>query len=134
MATIPSRLARLSQTSASLVDARRRATKLYRDWYRSAPEIVSTYGLNIPPSLIRHRVRERFEQMRYVTDLAVLDIWLHKGQLEYQETMNCWKQEPHIMGILLRDIHEGSATGQTFLQKFYAGRDEESVRIASPQT
>jgi hypothetical protein len=25
------------------------------------------------------------------------------------------------MGMLLRDIHEGSAAGQTFLQKFYAG-------------
>jgi hypothetical protein len=66
--------------------------------------------------------------------------------------MNCWKQEPHIIGGLLRDPHEGSAVGQTFLQKFYAGescfcvlrwaarvdvicsigRDEESVRIASP--
>ncbi|QRW23448.1 NADH-ubiquinone oxidoreductase 14,8 kDa subunit [Rhizoctonia solani] len=84
MTTIPSRLARVSQSSGSLLDARRRVVQLYRDWYRS-------------------------------------------------ETMNCWKQEPHIMGILLRDLHEGSAVGQTFLQKFYAGRDEESVRIASPQ-
>ncbi|KAJ1302156.1 hypothetical protein OPQ81_000984 [Rhizoctonia solani] len=133
MATIPSRLARTAQTSASLVDARRRVIQLYRDWYRSAPEIVSVYGLNVPPSLIRQRVREKFDQMRYVTDVAVLDIWLHKNRLEYQETINCWKQDPHVMGILLRDIHEGSVTGQTFLQKFYAGRDDESVRIASPQ-
>lgn len=58
------------------------------------------------------------------------------------------------MGGLLRDSHEGASTGMTFLQKFYAGetsfgylsrsrssidylinhlgRDEESVRIASP--
>ncbi|KAB5589994.1 Cystathionine beta-synthase [Ceratobasidium theobromae] len=132
MTTIPSRLARVSQTSANLLDARRRAIQLYRDWYRSAPEIVSAYGLNIPPSLIRHRVREKFEQMRYIADPAVLDVLLHKGRLEYQETMNCWKQEPHIMGMLLQDMHEGSAVGQTFLQKFYAGRDDESVRIASP--
>lgn len=26
------------------------------------------------------------------------------------------------MGILLQDSHEGSAVGQTFLQKFYAGK------------
>ncbi|KAF8605738.1 NdufA6 NADH-ubiquinone oxidoreductase 14.8 kDa subunit [Ceratobasidium sp. AG-I] len=132
MTTIPSRLARVAQTSPSLSDARRRSIKLYRDWYRAAPEIVSIYGLNIPPALIRARVREKFEQQRYVTDPAVLDILLHKGQLEYQETLNCWKQEPHIMGGLLRDPHEGSSTGMTFLQKFYAGRDEDAVRIASP--
>ncbi|KAG9102904.1 hypothetical protein FRC06_000823 [Ceratobasidium sp. 370] len=100
--------------------------------YVQAPEIVSIYGLNVPPSLIRLRVREKFEQYRYVTDPAVIDVLLHKGRQEYQETMNCWKQEPHIMGGLLKDSHEGSAIGQTFLQKFYSGRDEESVRIASP--
>ncbi|KAG8727305.1 hypothetical protein FRC12_022616 [Ceratobasidium sp. 428] len=132
MTTIPSRLSRLSQSSASLIDARKRSIQLYRDWYRSAPEIIAIYGLNVPPSLIRLRIREKFEQYRYVTDPAVVDVLLHKGRLEYQETMNCWKQEPHIMGGLLKDSHEGSAVGQTFLQKFYSGRDEESVRIASP--
>jgi NADH dehydrogenase (ubiquinone) 1 alpha subcomplex subunit 6 len=100
-------------------------------------------------------MREKFEQYRYVTDPAVLDVLLHKGRQDYQvsfckalcraherqcdrnplaslfhgtdaylfvqETMNCWKQEPHILGGLLRDPHEGSAVGQTFLQKFYAG-------------
>ena len=106
MSTIPSRLARAAQTSPSLADARRRSIKLYRDWYRAvrvgcllcsptltscsviqAPEIVSIYGLNVPPALIRARVREKFEQQRYVTDPAVLDILLHKGQLEYQVSL-----------------------------------------------
>ncbi|QRV82149.1 Complex 1 protein (LYR family) [Ceratobasidium sp. AG-Ba] len=121
MTTIPSRLARISQSSPNLSVARSRAIQLYRDWYRSAPEIIAIYGLNVPPSLIRHRIREKFEQYRYVTDPSVIDVLLHKGRLEYQETINCWKQEPHIMGGLLKDPHEGSAAGQTFLQKFYNG-------------
>ncbi|KAG8690267.1 cystathionine beta-synthase [Ceratobasidium sp. 395] len=122
----------LSREPGLIDDWVKRSIQLYRDWYRSAPEIIAIYGLNVPPSLIRLRIREKFEQYRYVTDPAVVDVLLHKGRLEYQETMNCWKQEPHIMGGLLKDSHEGSAVGQTFLQKFYSGRDEESVRIASP--
>ncbi|KAG9125952.1 cystathionine beta-synthase [Ceratobasidium sp. 392] len=114
------------------VDKAEEAVKALTEITKDAPEIVAIYGLNVPPSLIRLRVREKFEQYRYVTDPAVIDVLLHKGRQEYQETMNCWKQEPHIMGSLLRDSHEGSAVGQTFLQKFYSGRDEESVRIASP--
>ena len=32
-----------------------------------------------------------------MTDVAVLDVLLLKGHQEYQETMNAWKQAPHVM-------------------------------------
>ena len=35
MTTIPSRLATLTRSSPSAVEARKRALSLYRDWYRS---------------------------------------------------------------------------------------------------
>lgn len=38
-----------------------------------------------------------FERNRHITDVAVLDVMLLKGYQEFQETMNCWKQTPHIM-------------------------------------
>ncbi|KDQ16909.1 hypothetical protein BOTBODRAFT_30288 [Botryobasidium botryosum FD-172 SS1] len=129
MTTIPSRLAQSSRSSSSFLQARKRSIQLYREWYRSAPEIVSLYGLNVSPVIIRARIREQFEKNRYVEDLSVIDLLLHKGRQDYQEIMNCWQQEPHILGILLK---EPVKRPQTFLQKFYEGRDELAVLPASP--
>lgn len=83
-----------------------------------APEIVSLYGLNVSPQLIRARIRDQFEKNRYVEDLAVIDLLLHKGRQDYQEVMNCWQQEPHILGILLK---EPQRQPQTFMQRFLEG-------------
>ncbi|TFK72362.1 NdufA6 NADH-ubiquinone oxidoreductase 14.8 kDa subunit [Pluteus cervinus] len=124
MTTIPSRLAQATRASAGSGDARRRAIQLYRDWYRSAPEVVSLYALNVSPTLIRHSIRERFEKNRYVTDPRAIDVLILKGRQEYQETLNCWKQNDHIMGILLQSKEKPQ---KSFLQKFYEGRDEEAI-------
>ena len=83
-----------------------------------APEIVSLYALNVSPAYVRHCVRQHFEQNRYVSDTRVIDVLVQKGQQEFQETMNCWKQLDHIMGILLQPK---GRPPRTFLQKFYEG-------------
>ncbi|KAF9481592.1 hypothetical protein BDN70DRAFT_803054 [Pholiota conissans] len=124
MTTIPSRLATLARTSAGPVESRGRALKLYRDWYRSAPEIVAIYALSVSPAYVRHAVRQRFERNRNVTDQRAIDVLLLKGRQDYQETMNCWKQTDHILGILLEPQDRPR---RTFLQKFYEGRDEEAI-------
>ncbi|PFH47439.1 hypothetical protein AMATHDRAFT_198058 [Amanita thiersii Skay4041] len=124
MTIIPTRLARPSVVSSSMADARTRALKLYRDWYRAAPEIVSLYALNVSSAYVRHAIRERFEKNRYVTDPRAIDVLLLKGRQDYQETLNLWKQRDHVEGILLAPQHRPH---KTFLQKFYEGRDEDSV-------
>jgi hypothetical protein len=43
--------------------------------------------------MIRLKIRQDFEKNRDITDLPIIDMLLHKNQQEYQETMNCWKQE-----------------------------------------
>ena len=43
--------------------------------------------------MIRLKIRQDFERNRHVTDLGVINMLLFKNQQEYQETMNCWKQE-----------------------------------------
>jgi hypothetical protein len=53
-------------------------------WCGKAPEIVETYGLVIPVSAVRSRIRQEFERHRYVKELAVIDVILFKGQAEYQ--------------------------------------------------
>ncbi|TFK36521.1 hypothetical protein BDQ12DRAFT_686554 [Crucibulum laeve] len=126
MSTIPARLARATRASGSIEEARKRTLKLYRDWYRSAPEICTLYALSVSPAYLRHSIRQRFEQNRYVTDPRAIDILILKGQQEYQETMNVWKQSDHILGILLENPNRPRER-KTFLQKFYEGRDEEAI-------
>lgn len=43
--------------------------------------------------MIRLKIRQDFEKNRNITDLNIINMLLHKNQQEYQETMNCWKQE-----------------------------------------
>ncbi|KAF8626025.1 hypothetical protein AX15_005115 [Amanita polypyramis BW_CC] len=128
MTTIPTRLARPIQLSSGIEEARKRAIHLYRDWYRAAPEVVQLYALNVSPALIRHSIRERFEKNRYVTDLRAIDVLLSKGRMEYQETLNCWKQMDHIEGILLAPQHRPQ---RSFMQKFLEGRDEDAILPAA---
>lgn len=54
--------------------------------------ITELYALNVPPSLVRIRIREQFEQHSHVQDAAVLDVLIHKGRQDLQETLNVWKQ------------------------------------------
>jgi NADH dehydrogenase (ubiquinone) 1 alpha subcomplex subunit 6 len=97
MTTIPARLAHRTQVSKNLTEAYARSRALYRDYYRSAPEICALYALDVPPSTLRAKFRTKFEANSKINDLAVLDLLLFKGRIEYQETMNAWKQVPHIM-------------------------------------
>lgn len=85
---------------------------------QQAPEICTIYALPVSPDFVRHAIRQRFDQNRHVTDLRVIDQLLLKGHQEYQETMNCWKQYDHVMGILLEPVNKPR---KTFLQKFYEG-------------
>ncbi|KAJ7222382.1 NdufA6 NADH-ubiquinone oxidoreductase 14.8 kDa subunit [Mycena pura] len=133
---IPSRLAQVTRTSTSPADARARVIQMYRDWYRAvcppftptarsaAPEVVDQYALDVSPTQLRHAIRMRFETHRSVTDVRAIDLLLLKSRQEFQETMNMWKQPDHIYGILLQPKERPP---QTFLQRFYEGRDEHAV-------
>ncbi|KAL0952506.1 hypothetical protein HGRIS_006768 [Hohenbuehelia grisea] len=124
MSTIPARLAQTTRLSTSRADARHRVMQLYRDWYRGAPEIIATYSLSLTTAQVRHILRQRFERNRFVTDPRAIDVLLLKSRQDYQETMNCWKQPDHVLGILLNAEDKPQ---KTFLQKFLEGRDEEAV-------
>lgn len=120
--TIPSRLARLSKPSGSWGEAQARARALYRDWYRAAPEIVQLYAINFPASAIRAKVRHEFERNSLIDDLETVDILLLKGQQEFQETVNAWKMESHVLRWFAKE--ELPARPNTFLEAFYSSRDD----------
>ena len=64
-----------------------------------------------------------------MTDTRVIDVLIQKGRQEYQETLNCWKQLDHIMGILLQSK---GRPPRSFLQKFYEGAFTSSQSLAWP--
>jgi hypothetical protein len=53
-----------------------------------------------------------------VSDPKVIDLLIHKSRQDYQETVNFWKQESHVLGPLLNNRDRPH---RTFLQKFYEG-------------
>ncbi|KAJ4481189.1 NADH dehydrogenase 1 alpha subcomplex subunit 6 [Lentinula aciculospora] len=126
--TIPARLARPATVSETHAEAKKRATQLYREWYRGAPEMIAVYSLNYSPQYVRHLLRQRFEANRHVTDLRAINVLLLKSRQDYQETMNAWKLPDQVIGILLKPKETQQ---KTFLEKFYTGRDEEAIRPAA---
>ncbi|KAL5478813.1 NDUFA6 [Sanghuangporus weigelae] len=128
MTTIPPRLAQMTRTSGSPQVARQRVLQLYRDWYRSAPEIVESFSLPSTATDIRRIIRAEFERHRYVSDPKVVDILLLKGRQQYQEVMNSWAQDSHVLGIVFAPKERPR---RTFLQKFLEGRDEDQVSPAA---
>lgn len=61
------------------------------------PEIVKIYVLEVPIPAVRAKIRQEFERNRYVKQLPVVDMLITKSNMEFQETMNYWKQIPHLM-------------------------------------
>ena len=100
-----------------------------RDTRAQAPEICTLYSLDVPPSAVRAVIRQRFEKNRYVSDTNVIDILIHKSRQEYQETMNFWKQEPHVLGPLLGNRDRAH---RSFLQKFFEGGLSDPLCVTAP--
>ncbi|KAJ3103871.1 NADH dehydrogenase 1 alpha subcomplex subunit 6 ndufa6 [Phlyctochytrium planicorne] len=114
--------ATITSSSGSLAQARRRALQLYRDWIRAAPVIVERFQLEISTETVRSRIRTEFESKRFVQELPVLDILLTKGRMEYDETLNMWKQKSHVMRFF-PEVDHPEPKPVSFLEKFYAGKD-----------
>ena len=78
---------------------------------------------------MRAVIRHRFEKNRYVSDPKLIDILIHKSRQDYQEAVNFWKQEPHVLGPLLSNRDRPQ---RTFLQKFYEGKLSYPLCVVGP--
>lgn len=65
-------------------------------------DIAGADALNIHPANIRAKVRQQFEKNSKIDDLETVDVLLLKGHQEFQETMNVWKMESHVVSV---DLH-----------------------------
>ncbi|CAZ82535.1 unnamed protein product [Tuber melanosporum] len=119
----PTNLAKTTRVSTGWPDARSRVIKSYRSWQRAAPEIVKQYLLHLPASAIRAKIRQEFERHRYVQQLPVVDVLITKSNMELQETMNYWKQIPHIMKYFRTEEDPRTRLSSNFMNNFLEGRN-----------
>ncbi|KIW47367.1 uncharacterized protein PV06_00067 [Exophiala oligosperma] len=119
----PTYLAQRSRSSINWADAQRRVLRSYREWLRASPEIQSMYSLNMPVSKIRTKVRQEFEKHRYVNHLQAVDVLLQQSHAEFQETLNFWKQNSHIMKYWRTEEDENARLPKNFMSGFLEGRN-----------
>jgi len=119
----PTYLAQRTRQSVSWPDAKRRVLRSYREWIRSAPEIQTMYSLNIPVAQLRTKMRQEFERHRFVNQIGVVDMLLFQSHAEYQETLNYWKQLPHILKYFRAEEDPNARRPQNFMSGFLEGRN-----------
>ncbi|KAK0630691.1 hypothetical protein B0T17DRAFT_228198 [Bombardia bombarda] len=127
MAVLPTQFAVTTKqlvVAANSTEAKRRVLAVYRKWIRAAPEIQTMYSVPLTVSTIRTRIRQEFERHRFVNKLSVVDVLLMKGNIDYQETMNYWRQTTHIMSYFKGENFRGDKRlPADFMAGFLEGRN-----------
>jgi len=79
--------------------------------------------VDIPVPAVRAKIRQEFERHRYVQQLPVVDVLITKSNMEFQETMNYWKQTAQIMKYFRSEEDPRSHIPKDFLTAFLEGRN-----------
>ncbi|GMM34462.1 hypothetical protein DASC09_017870 [Saccharomycopsis crataegensis] len=119
--TMATAFAETTKRSASSVEMKKRVLSLYRKFIRDSPTFIELYELDMPTSAMRTKVRQEFERNRFVNSLAVQNVLYMKGQMEYQETINFWKQQAHVMKYFDDEISYNTIKDNGFVQNFLRG-------------
>ncbi|CCH46324.1 NADH-ubiquinone oxidoreductase [Wickerhamomyces ciferrii] len=125
MPTLPTAFAETTKRSLNNKELGQRVLGLYRKYLRSAPVFIELYELDLPIGVVRTKIRQEFERNRFQKDININNVLLAKGQMEYQELINFWKQNAHVMRYF---EHEGDTRFSTdarltdsFVGKFLKG-------------
>jgi len=81
------------------------------------------YSLNMPVSKIRTKVRQQFEKHRYVQQLNAVDVLLAQSHMEFQETLNYWKQLTQVMKYFRDEEDPNARLPKNFISGFLEGRN-----------
>jgi NADH dehydrogenase (ubiquinone) 1 alpha subcomplex subunit 6 len=76
------------------------------------------YSLNMPVAQIRAKMREEFEKHRYVNNLQAVDVLITQSHMEFQETLNFWKQLSHVMKYFRKEEDPTARLPKNFMQGF----------------
>ncbi|TID28366.1 hypothetical protein CANINC_002544 [Pichia inconspicua] len=119
--TFPTAFAETARFSTTNAELRLRVLNLYRRYLRHSREFVNSYDLDIPAYQVKTRIRQEFERHRFVNDLGIKNVLYFKGQMEFQELVNFWKQQSHVMKYFEDFEHYSTTTNNNFVQKFLKG-------------
>jgi len=81
------------------------------------------YSLSIPVAQLRTKMRSEFERHRYVNQIGVVDMLLFQSHAEFQETLNYWKQLPHILKYFRAEEDPNARRPKDFMAGFLEGRN-----------
>lgn len=87
--------------SRNMAEATRGSLRLYRRALKAAPTMVRTYRLPLEVAEIRRRIRYDFESHSHVTDPAIVDLLVMKGENNLEEVEQNWATKAHVMHYLL---------------------------------
>ncbi|ODV64019.1 NADH dehydrogenase [ubiquinone] 1 alpha subcomplex subunit 6 ASCRUDRAFT_53355 [Ascoidea rubescens DSM 1968] len=118
--TLATEFAETTRRSLTSPDMQKRVIHLYRRFIRGAPTFVELYELNMPISSVKTKIRQNFERNRYISDLSIINIIYMKGQMEYQESINFWKQQCQVMKYF-KDEEVYETADNSFVSKFLRG-------------
>ena len=76
------------------------------------------YSLNMPVAQIRAKMREEFEKHRYVNNLQATDVLIAQSHMEFQETLNFWKQLSQVMKYFRKEEDPTARLPKNFMQGF----------------
>ena len=100
--------ARAAESAALHAALARRTVDLYKRIARETPRVLIMYDIEgYTPSSARSLVlRKYFRANSEVTDPRVQEVLLAKGEMELKETLEQWKQKPHLMDFLKEEESE----------------------------
>ncbi|KAJ3032466.1 hypothetical protein HDV00_007514 [Rhizophlyctis rosea] len=120
--------------SRNAKEQRSRVLSLYRDCYRSAPDIIEMYKVAQPVWKLRAIMRQKFDDNLHIRDREIIDVLIFKGRNELTETLNQWKQDDHVHRFFPNDVYaqperkvrpnedmHGRGKHSEFLARFWEG-------------
>ncbi|CAF0884683.1 unnamed protein product [Adineta ricciae] len=107
--------------SADHGEAKRRVLNLYKIWLRQIPYIRVDYiKNNWTETRLRDAIKENFMRNKHVTDLRVIDLLVVRGQMDFVETAEIWRQQHNTATMdRKKDTYKKKPVG--FLERFYEG-------------
>ena len=107
--------------SLTSAEARLRALRLYKLWYRECYDALHRFELPFTAKELRKVLRQKFEENKNVKDLRQIDAIIFKGELELEESRNVWKQGTHFCRYL-EMTKQQQPKSKNFLDNFYSSK------------
>ncbi|CAF2638833.1 unnamed protein product [Rotaria sp. Silwood2] len=107
--------------STDHAEAKRRVLNLYKIWLRQIPYLRVDYiKNNWTEAHLRNVIKENFMRNKDVTDLRVIDLLVVRGQMDFVETAEIWRQQHNVATMdSKKNTYKKKPT--TFLGRFYEG-------------